>query len=129
MSDFQISEEEIEHLLAEPVIEYEHGQVDCLLANPPIIADRFRFAGDMSLSKALAHPILGPALEDFHDRLVWSRDEPELGAEGIELFRLNHAFVRAGHPIISMPPPREGCPIRRIRTDRRRGHHSRRRAI
>ena len=50
MSDFQISEEEIAHLLAEPVIEYEHCQIDCLLTNPPIIADRFKFAGGMSLS-------------------------------------------------------------------------------
>ena len=92
MSDFQISEAEIERLLAEPVVEYDSSSLDPLLANPPIIRDRFRFGGDMSLSKALVHPVLGPALEDFHDRLVWSRGEPELGAEGIEVFRLNHAF-------------------------------------
>src|SRR5262249_6835842 len=57
------------------------------------------------------HPVLGPALQDFHDRLVWSKDEPELGAEGIELFRLNHAFFHAGYPIISMPPPRVAAGI------------------
>jgi RNA polymerase sigma factor (sigma-70 family) len=109
MSEFYISQEEIEHLLAEPII--EHEGTDPLLAQPPIISDRFRFAG-ISLSKALAHPVLGPALEDFHDRLHWSKDAPsELGAEGIELFLLNHAFFHAGHPIISMPPPRVAAGI------------------
>jgi RNA polymerase sigma factor (sigma-70 family) len=104
MSEFHISEEEIKQLLTEPIV--EAGAIDPLIAQPPVISDRFRFAG-ISLSGALADPVLGPALEDFHDRLHWSRNEPpELGAEGIELFLLNHAFFRAGHPIISMPPPR-----------------------
>jgi len=109
MSDFQISEAEIEQLLAEPIVELE-SETEPLLANPPIISNRFRFGGDMSLTRALAHPELGPALQDFHDRLVWSEDEPEVGAEGIELFRLN-AFFHAGYPIVSMPPPRVAARI------------------
>ena len=109
MSEFHISQEEIEQLLAEPIVEGD--QIDPLLAQPPTISDRFRFAG-ISLSRALVHPTLGPALEAFHDRLHWSKDEsPEQGAEGIELFLLNHAFFRAGHPIISMPPPRVAADI------------------
>jgi hypothetical protein len=109
MSEFHISEEEVEQLLAEPII--EHEKIDPLLAQPPTIGDRFRISG-ISLSSALVHPVLGPALEDFHDRLHWSRSEPpELGAEGIELFLLNHAFFHAGHPIISMPPPRVAARI------------------
>jgi hypothetical protein len=47
MPDFQISEEEIEQLLAESIIEFELSETDYLLAKPPIIADRFRFAGDI----------------------------------------------------------------------------------
>jgi RNA polymerase sigma factor (sigma-70 family) len=111
MSDFQISQAEIEQLLAEPIIEHEPDEADYLLANPPVIADRFRFASDMSLSRALGDQALRPALEEFHDRLRWSKDDPATGVEGIELFRLNHAFVRAGHPIVSMPPPRVAAGI------------------
>jgi len=94
MPDLQISDEEIKRLLAEPAVEFEPNETDHLLANPPIIAERFRFAGDMRLSKALAHPILGQACKDFHDRLFWSRYEPELGAEGIEVF-LSRRVYRA----------------------------------
>jgi hypothetical protein len=88
-------------------------QIDPLiaLATPPAVSDRFEIEG-MSLSEALDDPVLGPALEGFHDRLRWSKDDPpELGAEGIEQFRLAHTFAAAGHPIVAMPPPRKAAEI------------------
>jgi hypothetical protein len=112
MSDSQISEAEInliEKLANESIV--EPTEIDRLLANPPVTADRFKFDGDMSLTRALVHPVLGPALQDFHDRLSWSKEEPELGAGGIETFLLNHSFVHAGYPIIAMPPPRDAADI------------------
>jgi hypothetical protein len=75
-------------------------QTDPLIApaTPPAVSDRFEIHG-ISLSEALDDPVLGPALEDFHDRLCWSKDDPpELGAEGIEQFRPDR---RRGPPMRS----------------------------
>ena len=65
-----------------------------LLATPPARGDKIEIEG-LSLSAALAHPVLGPALEDFQSRLHWSKnDSLEDGAAGIELFLLAHAFAQ-----------------------------------
>jgi hypothetical protein len=78
------------------------------LATPPAIGAVFVAEGLPALTDALAHPTLGPLLGALPDRLYWSKGEPEeIGAEGVELFLLAHAFARAGHPLCSIPPIRE----------------------
>ena len=90
-----------------------------LLATPPTRGDKIEIEG-ISLSAALAHPVLGPALEDFQSRLHWSKnDSLEDGAAGIELFLLAHAFAQAGFPIRTMPAPRRAAEIIWVQTMRR----------
>ena len=44
-----------------------------LLATPPTRGDKIEIE-EISLSATLAHPVLGPALEDFQSRLHWSKN-------------------------------------------------------
>ena len=39
------------------------------------ISERFEIK-DLSFDEAITHPVLSIALEDFHDRLHWSKDKP-----------------------------------------------------
>jgi len=43
MSDFQISDEEIRQLLAEPITQREPDEIELQLAQPPALAERSRF--------------------------------------------------------------------------------------
>jgi hypothetical protein len=86
-----------------------------------LVADRLP-----TLTAALAHPTLGPLLEALHDRLYWSKGTPdEIGAEGIDLFLLVHAFALAGHPIRSAPPIRALADLIHERGKNRRDEHVR----
>jgi hypothetical protein len=90
-----------------------------LLATPPTRGDKIEIEG-ISLSATLAHPVLGPALEDFQSRLHWSKnDSLEEGAAGIELFLLAHGFAQTGFPIRTMPAPRRAAEIIWVQTMRR----------
>jgi hypothetical protein len=106
--DSEIPPELIEEALRTPEPDRLPDEDATLPVTRPAITDIFCAEGLATLASALAHPTLGPLLEALPDRLHWSKDKPEeIGAEGIELFLIAHAFALAGHPIHSMPPIRE----------------------
>ena len=79
--------------------------IDQLLKRPLPISERFEIE-NISFANAITHPVLSTVLEDFHDRLYWSKDMPEVGAAGIERFLLVFRFIEAGHPRCQAPGKR-----------------------
>jgi hypothetical protein len=103
--DFEIPPELIAEALALPDDPRESNE---LSMTPPAIGLTFVAEGFPGLTEALAHPTLGPLLGALPDRLYWSKGTPEeIGAEGIELFLIAHAFALAGHPLRTTPPIRD----------------------
>jgi hypothetical protein len=75
-----------------------------LLAKPPAVSEHFEIDG-ISFANSIAHPVLGHHWRDFHDRLVWSKDIPDMRGpeEGRNVFLLTYGFLRANHRIIAIP--------------------------
>jgi hypothetical protein len=92
----------------ETFIQREVDEIEKLLQRSPKFSKTIEIDG-ISLSEAFKRPDLRSAFESFHDRLHWSEDQPDTGAEGIEEFLLCYAFAMAGNPILAMPTPRDAA--------------------
>ena len=61
---------------------------------------------DCSLAEAFQHPDIRNALEEYHDLIEHSKnDPPEFGWGGIAQAFLAISCFKAGHPLRGMPPP------------------------
>jgi hypothetical protein len=87
-------------------IHRELTEIEKLMAIPPELGKPFAADG-ISFTDALEHPLLGPALIDFHDCLVWPTDDERDHCEGVGTFLLVLRFAEAGHPLRAMPLPRD----------------------
>ena len=85
-------------------IHRELTDIEKLMAIPPELGKPFAADG-ISFTDALEHPLLGPALIDFHDCLVWPTDDERDHCEGVGTFLLVLRFAEAGHPLRAMPLP------------------------
>ena len=119
MADDEYSDDELAALVADlsAEIEREPDAIEQELAKLPEYGDAFEFEG-LSQADAFKHPTIGPALEAFHDRLYWSKNLPETGAGGMEIFGLALIAANAGHPLRKMPPPRRAAKLVKATVDR-----------